>query len=116
MQKLFNVPFEYQGIASQWEDICIENLNIDNDEVLIVNCMYRTKYLGDETEDIDSARDRVLHTMKRINPEILILGILNGLYSSPFFLPRFREVCSIILRCLTCSMQLLSRVMKIGYR
>jgi len=57
--EMFNVPFEYQGIASQWEDICIENLNIDNDEVLIVNCMYRTKYLGDETEDIDSARDRV---------------------------------------------------------
>ncbi|CAD6273272.1 unnamed protein product [Miscanthus lutarioriparius] len=89
--EMFNVPFEYQGIASQWEDICMENLNIDKDEVLIVNCMYRTKYLGDETEDIDSARDRVLHTMKRINPEILILGILNGLYSSPFFLPRFRE-------------------------
>jgi hypothetical protein len=89
---MFNVPFEYQGIASQWEDICIENLNIDNDEVLIVNCMYRTKYLGDETEDIDSARDRVLRTMKRINPEVLILGIVNGMYSSPFFLPRFREV------------------------
>ncbi|KAG0516530.1 hypothetical protein BDA96_09G010900 [Sorghum bicolor] len=90
--EMFNVPFEYQGIASQWENICIENLNIDNDEVLIVNCMYRTKYLGDETEDIDSARDRVLRTMKRINPEVLILGVLNGLYSSPFFLPRFREV------------------------
>jgi hypothetical protein len=85
--EMFNVPFEYQGIASQWEDISMENLNIDKDEALIVNCMYRTKYLGDETEDIDSARDRVLRTMKRINPEVLILGILNGLYSSPFFLP-----------------------------
>ncbi|KAG0548709.1 hypothetical protein BDA96_01G190200 [Sorghum bicolor] len=90
--EMFNVPFEYQGIASQWEDICIENLNIDNDEVLIVNCMYRTKYLGDETEDIDSARDRVLRTMNRINPEVFILGIANGMYNNPFFLPRFREV------------------------
>ncbi|CAD6334918.1 unnamed protein product [Miscanthus lutarioriparius] len=71
--EMFNVPFEYQGIVSQWEDICMENLNIDKDEVLIVNCMYRTKHLGDETEDIDSARDRVLRTMKRINPELPIL-------------------------------------------
>ncbi|CAN6326416.1 unnamed protein product [Urochloa humidicola] len=90
--EMFNVPFQYQGITSQWEDICIDSLNIDNDEVLIINCMYRTKYLGDETEDIDCPRDRVLHIMKRINPEVLILGIVNGLYSSPFFLPRFREV------------------------
>ncbi|GJM94334.1 hypothetical protein PR202_ga10972 [Eleusine coracana subsp. coracana] len=29
--------------------------------------------------------------MKRINPEVLVLGIVNGLYNSPFFLPRFRE-------------------------
>ncbi|OEL29014.1 Scarecrow-like protein 9 [Dichanthelium oligosanthes] len=90
--EMFNVPFQYQGIASRWENICINNLNIDNDEVLIINCMYRMKYLGDETEDIDCPRDRVLRIMKRINPEVLILGIVNGLYSSPFFLPRFREV------------------------
>ncbi|KAJ1261207.1 hypothetical protein BS78_09G010600 [Paspalum vaginatum] len=90
--EMFNVPFQYQGIASQWENICRENLNIDNDDVLIINCMYRTKYLGDETEDKDSARDRVLRILKNINPEVLILGIANGLYNSPFFLSRFREV------------------------
>jgi len=49
------------------------------------------KNLGDETEDIDSARDRVLRIMKRMNPNVLIIGVTNGLYSSPFFLPRFRE-------------------------
>ena len=30
--------------------------------------------------------------MKKINPEVFILGIINGFYNSPFFLPRFREV------------------------
>jgi hypothetical protein len=49
------------------------------------------KNLGDETEDINSARDRVLRIMKRMNPNVLIIGVTNGLYSSPFFLPRFRE-------------------------
>ena len=34
----------------------------------------------------------VLRTMKRMNPEVLIIGVVNGLYNSPFFLPRFREV------------------------
>ncbi|WVZ95825.1 hypothetical protein U9M48_041539 [Paspalum notatum var. saurae] len=90
--EMFNVPFQYQGVTSQWENICIENLNIDNDEVLIINCIHRTQYLGDETENIDSARDRVLRIMNKINPEVIILGVENGLYSSPFFLPRFREV------------------------
>jgi hypothetical protein len=50
------------------------------------------KNLCDETEDIDSTRDRVLSIMKRIKPEVLILGVVNGWYSSPFFLMRFRGV------------------------
>ncbi|TVU18330.1 hypothetical protein EJB05_34420, partial [Eragrostis curvula] len=90
--KMFDVPFQYQGIASRWENINIEDLKIDMEEVLIINCLSDTKNLGDETEDIDSARDRFLRTMKRIKPEVLILGVVNGLYSSPFFVPRFREV------------------------
>ncbi|KXG21080.1 scarecrow-like protein 9 [Sorghum bicolor] len=89
--RMFNVPFQYQGVASRWEDIYIPDLNIDKDEVLIVNCLHKMKNLGDETEDIDSARDRVLRIMKRMNPNVLIIGVMNGLYSSPFFLPRFRE-------------------------
>ena len=84
---MFNVPFQYQGVASRrWENICIKDLNIDKDEVLIINCLHKMKNLSDETEDIDSARDRVLHTIKRMNPDILIIGVANGLYNSPFFL------------------------------
>jgi len=90
--EMFNVPFQYQGVASRWENICIKDLNIDKDEVLIINCLHKMKNLSDETEDIDSARDRVLRTIKRMNPDILIIGVANGLYNSPFFLPRFREV------------------------
>ncbi|KAL6624399.1 hypothetical protein ACP70R_031720 [Stipagrostis hirtigluma subsp. patula] len=90
--EMFNVPFKYQGIASRWEDIRINDLNIEEDEVLIINCMSDMKNLGDETEGIDSARDRVLRFMKRMKPEALILGVANGLYISPFFLPRFKEL------------------------
>ncbi|CAL4910714.1 unnamed protein product [Urochloa decumbens] len=89
--EMFNVPFQYQAVASRWENICIKDLNIDKDEVLIINCLHQMNNLSDETEDIDSARDRVLRIMKRMNPEVLIIGVTNGLYNSPFFLPRFRE-------------------------
>jgi len=89
---MYKVPFQYQGIYSRYEDIQIEDLNIEEDEVLIINCMYQMKNLGDETVAIDSARDRVLKIMRRMNPKVLIFGILNGLYSSPFFMTRFKEL------------------------
>ncbi|VAH12572.1 unnamed protein product [Triticum turgidum subsp. durum] len=89
----FNVPFQYQGIAaSRWETIKIEDLNIDEDEVLIVNCMFRMKNLGHETDAVNGARDKVLKTMWRMNPKIFISSTVNGLLSSPFFIQRFKEV------------------------
>lgn len=89
---MFNIAFQYQGVASRWENICIKDLNIDKDEVLLINCLHQMKNLSDETEDIESARDRVLRIMKRMNPDVPIIGVMNGSHNSPFFLPRFREV------------------------
>jgi hypothetical protein len=89
---MYKVPFQYQGIYSRYEDIQIEDLNIEEDEVLIINCLYRMRNLGDETVAMDSARDRVLKIMRRMNPKVFIFGILNGSYSSPFFVTRFKEL------------------------
>ncbi|KAF6992997.1 hypothetical protein CFC21_009945 [Triticum aestivum] len=89
----FKVPFQYQGIAaSRWETIKIDDLNIDEVEVLIVNCMFRMKNLGHETDAVNGARDKVLKTMRRMDPKIFISGTVNGLLSSPFFIQRFKEV------------------------
>jgi hypothetical protein len=46
---MFDVPFEYKEISSKWEIIRIEDLNIEEDDVLIVNCLFRMKNLDDET-------------------------------------------------------------------
>ncbi|KAI5021081.1 hypothetical protein ZWY2020_054491 [Hordeum vulgare] len=90
---MFKVPFQYQGIAaSRWDTVKIEDLNIDEDEVLIINCIFRMKNLGHETDPINSARDEVLKTMRRMNPKVFISGTVNGLHSSPFFIQRFKEV------------------------
>ncbi|KAK1428974.1 hypothetical protein QVD17_17815 [Tagetes erecta] len=87
----FNVPFEYNPIAKRWENVSIEDLKIDEGEFLVVNCMYRSKNLLDETVGVKSARNVVLDLIKKISPNIFIHGILNGSYNAPFFLTRFKE-------------------------
>ncbi|CAN4116076.1 unnamed protein product [Withania somnifera] len=87
----FNVPFEYQAIAKKWESITIEDLKLDKDEFLAVNCLYRFKNLHDEIVKVDSSRTVVLNLIRMINPDIFVHGIVNGAYSVPFFVTRFRE-------------------------
>ncbi|KAJ3676404.1 hypothetical protein LUZ60_003816 [Juncus effusus] len=89
----FNVPFEYQGIASKWEEIRIEDLKIEKDELLIVNSMYQFCRVKDETFGLDSPRNQVLNLIREIKPCIFIQGVFNATYS-PFFVTRFRQVLS----------------------
>ncbi|CAL8999173.1 unnamed protein product, partial [Prunus brigantina] len=89
--KRFNVPFQYKVIAQKWETIQFEDLKIDRDELIVVNCMHRLKHIPDETVMASSPRDTVLKLIKRINPDLYIHGVINGAYNSPFFLTRFRE-------------------------
>ncbi|KAJ9553396.1 LOW QUALITY PROTEIN: hypothetical protein OSB04_017441 [Centaurea solstitialis] len=87
----FGVPFKFKAIAQKWETIKIEDLELDNDETLVVNCAYRFRNLLDETVMVHSPRNKVLDLIRKMNPEIFIQGIVNGSYSSPFFVTRFRE-------------------------
>lgn len=87
----FDVPFEYNAIAKKWETIQLEELQIDRDELLVVNCLYRFETLLDETVAVDSPRNIVLNMIKKIRPDIFIQGIVNGSYNAPFFVTRFRE-------------------------
>jgi hypothetical protein len=89
--RTFKIPFKYHGIASQFEAVQIEDLNIEKDEVLIVNCMFKFKTLMDESVVADSPRNMVLNTIRKMNPQVFIHGITNGSYNAPFFVSRFRE-------------------------
>ncbi|RVW66031.1 Scarecrow-like protein 33 [Vitis vinifera] len=68
-----------------------EDLEIDRDEVLVVNSIYRMKNLLDETVTDKCLKDAVLELIRRINPDIFIHGVLNGNFNTPFFFTRFRE-------------------------
>lgn len=90
--KSFNVPFEFKAIAQKWETIKIEDLKLDSDEVLVVNCQYRLRNLLDETVVVsESPRDKVLKLIRNMNPDVYLQGVTNGSYNSPFFIARFRE-------------------------
>ncbi|OWM68795.1 hypothetical protein CDL15_Pgr024982 [Punica granatum] len=87
----FNVPFEYNAIAQKWETIRMEDLKLRNDELIVVNSMFRFKNLLDETVALNNPRDSVLKLIRRINPSLFLQAIVNGSYSVPFFVTRFRE-------------------------
>lgn len=90
----FNVPFEYQAIATQnWETIKLDDLKINHaeGEVLAVNCLFRFNNLLDETVTLDSPRDAVLRLIRSMNPDIFVNSVVSGSFSAPFFVTRFRE-------------------------
>ena len=89
--RTFNVPFEFNAIAQKWDTIQLEDLKLDSDEVLVVNCIYRLRNLLDETVMVDSPRDTVLNLMRKMNPDVFIEGTVNGAFNAPFFISRFRE-------------------------
>ncbi|KAF7154678.1 hypothetical protein RHSIM_Rhsim01G0230300 [Rhododendron simsii] len=87
----YNVPFEYNGIAQKWETICVEDLKIQKDEVIVVNCLYLSMYILDDLTANVSPRDAFLKLIKMISPDIFVHATVNGNYNSPFFVSRFRE-------------------------
>ncbi|KAL6203287.1 hypothetical protein ACLB2K_026987 [Fragaria x ananassa] len=89
--KRFNVPFEYYAIAKKWETLQLDDLKVQRNEVLAVNCLCRMMYLLDETVMVHSPRDTVLNLIRKLNPDIFVQSVVNGSHDAPFFVPRFRE-------------------------
>ncbi|KAI3750075.1 hypothetical protein L2E82_20699 [Cichorium intybus] len=89
--KRFNVPFEYRSIAKNWEDVRIEDLEIDPEEMLVVNSVYRMRNVLDETVVENRPRDSVLSFIQKLNPDMFVHGVLNGIYNATYFLTRFRH-------------------------
>ncbi|WMV35915.1 hypothetical protein MTR67_029300 [Solanum verrucosum] len=76
--KRFNVPFEYNAIAKKWDSIQLEDLKINRDEMLVVNCLYRLINVPDETVYENSPRDDVLRLIKQINLMFSFMELLTG--------------------------------------
>lgn len=89
--KRFHVPFRYKSIAKRWEDVSVEELEIEPDEMVVVNCLYRLRHVADESAAVNSPRDAVLNLMKRVKPDLFVHGVVNGSFNASFFATRFKE-------------------------
>lgn len=87
----FGVPFEYHAIAAKFDDLNLENLNLRDDEMLVANCLFRMHNFTDETVVVDCPRDKILKSIRKLNPAVFVNVIVNGSYGAPFFMTRFRE-------------------------
>ncbi|KAI0512131.1 hypothetical protein KFK09_012767 [Dendrobium nobile] len=87
----FGVPFEYHGIAAKFDDINVEELCIKEEETLVVNCLFRLHSPADETVVENCPRDKVLSTIRKMNPAVFVNVVLNGTYGAPFYMSRVRE-------------------------
>ncbi|KAF8645832.1 hypothetical protein HU200_066077 [Digitaria exilis] len=87
-----HVPLKFHAVVAQWHTVCIDDLNVEPDEVLVVNDLFNFRTLMDESVIIDSPspRDVVLSNIAKMKPDVFIQGIVNGSYGT-FFLSRFRE-------------------------
>ncbi|KAF8668140.1 hypothetical protein HU200_052431 [Digitaria exilis] len=85
-------PFKFHTVTKKWEDVCIKDLDIDIDEVLVVNDLFNFSSLMDESVFFDdpSPRDIVLDNIKKMKPDVFIQSILNCSCGSSF-ITRFRE-------------------------
>ncbi|WVZ48770.1 hypothetical protein U9M48_000182 [Paspalum notatum var. saurae] len=94
------VPFKFRSVvATKWETVSAEHLDIQPDEALVVNGMFHfERHFGklmDEGVVIDinspSPRDMVLVNIRNMQPDVFILCVENSSYNTPFFVTRFRE-------------------------
>ncbi|KAL9228719.1 hypothetical protein vseg_004268 [Gypsophila vaccaria] len=89
--KRFGVPFRYTGIADKWENIKVDHLKLESDELVMVNSMYRSGTLLDETVVSNSPRDTFLKLVQQVKPKLFVHGVINGTFNAPFFTTRFKE-------------------------
>ncbi|TKW04600.1 hypothetical protein SEVIR_7G120200v4 [Setaria viridis] len=86
------LPFVFEVVTAEREKVCIQNLNVDADEVLVVSDLFNLSTLKDESIFFDSPnpRDTVLSNIKKMRPNVFIQSVLNCSNGS-CFLSRFRE-------------------------
>ncbi|XP_050369277.1 scarecrow-like protein 14 [Argentina anserina] len=78
------------GLTKKWETLQFDDLKVQRNEVLAVNCLCRFKYLLDESVIVPSPRDTVLKLVRKLNPDVFVQSVVNGSHHAPFFVTRFR--------------------------
>ncbi|KAH7415279.1 hypothetical protein KP509_14G035700 [Ceratopteris richardii] len=90
----FGVPFQFTpwvgktGVFKMKEFV---DPNRDPEEVLVVLSVYPLRYIDEDLLSPPEKRHKILQSIRSLNPEAYIQGIVTASYSTPFFYRRFKE-------------------------
>ncbi|KAH0463153.1 hypothetical protein IEQ34_007735 [Dendrobium chrysotoxum] len=90
--KIFHIPFVYQVLASKLDEVKVEDLHLKEEDVLIINCLFRINSFGNETMNVDFTRDKFLNNLRKLNSALFVNVTTMEPLELHFFVMRFREV------------------------
>jgi hypothetical protein len=86
-----DINFSYEGIASKLEEIDLTTLAIAPDQALVVNSALTLHHIPDQLVAEPDERDRVLHQIKALCPQVFTLTEPDSEHNKLDYLPRLRE-------------------------
>lgn len=87
----FEVPFEFQAVASKTSAVTPSMLNCKPGEALLVNFAFQLHHMPDESVSTVNQRDQLLQMIKSLNPKLVTIVEQDvNTNTAPFF-PRFVE-------------------------
>ncbi|OQU84114.1 LOW QUALITY PROTEIN: hypothetical protein SORBI_3005G230400 [Sorghum bicolor] len=71
------LPLSFCYVVAPWHTVCIDDLNVEPDEVLVVNDLFNFRTLMDESviSDNPSPRDVVLSNIRKMEPDVFIQAV-----------------------------------------
>lgn len=89
-----NVPFEYELLVEDLENLHPSRIGVREGEILAVNCLFRLHYVSDEAHSTDhrstSPRDELLRLIRHLNPAIVTLTEEDANLTPQKLVPRLR--------------------------
>lgn len=90
-----NVPFEYEILVEDVENLDMSKIRLREDETLAVNCLLRLHYVSEEIHGEQgvaslSPRDQLLRFIRNLNPVIVTLTEEDANLTLPKLVPRLR--------------------------
>jgi hypothetical protein len=74
------LPFKYTAVVGKWEDITPIDLDLEEGEVLAINCVFRLRHLPDISIVARNPRLMFLNKIRTMNPKVCDLQWQSTMY------------------------------------
>lgn len=91
LAQALEVPFEFQAVVANTEEVTPAILDHHPDEALVVNFAFQLHHMPDESVSTVNQRDKLLRMVKSMNPKLVTVVEQDVNTNTAPFLPRFAE-------------------------